>query len=110
MHALALLTLILSAADHWTTYLCLRTAVPGWQVSEGNPLAAWLFDSYGLVGGLAIDSVVTLLAVGFLLHTQLMPRPLKALSLGLLITTTGYAVVNNLGAVQSLGLPLVGQG
>ena len=40
---LAVLTLALTAADHWTTYLCLRAPVEGWQVTEANPLASWLF-------------------------------------------------------------------
>ena len=69
MRILALLTLLLSAADHWTTYLCLRQPVDGWHVTEANPLADWLFDMMGLVPGLAVDSLITLSAVGFLLAT-----------------------------------------
>ena len=53
LRLLALLTLMLSASDHWTTYLCLRRPVDGFDVTEANPLAAWLFDSVGLVEGLA---------------------------------------------------------
>ena len=69
MYILAILTLLLSAADHWTTYLCLRAPVAGWHVAEANPLAEWLFASFGLVPGLLIDSGVTLVAVAFLLST-----------------------------------------
>ena len=36
MRVLALLTVLVSAADHWTTYLCLRAPVAGWNVTEAN--------------------------------------------------------------------------
>jgi hypothetical protein len=71
LHALAGLTLLLTAADHWTTYLCLRGPVQGWRVSELNPLADWLFVKFGLVPGLLIDSTITLAAVAFLATTAL---------------------------------------
>ena len=51
LHWLAGLTVVLTAADHWTTYLCLRGPVEGWRVSELNPLADWLFATFGLVSG-----------------------------------------------------------
>ena len=108
LRALAGLTLLLTGADHWTTYLCLRMNVKGWEVVEANPLADWLFDIAGLVPGLAIDSLVTLFAIGFLLLT---PRFAYAVKIGLLIfiaSTTGYAVVNNLNAMHDLGLSPLG--
>ena len=54
LRLLATLTVLLSLADHWTTYLCLREPVTGWSVTEANPLANWLFDLTGLLPGLAI--------------------------------------------------------
>jgi len=110
LYLLAATTLLLTVADHWTTYLCLRNPVEGWVVTEANPLADWLFAQAGLVPGLMIDSLVTLAAVGFLLSTQRMPRTLKHLFFGVITITTGYAVVNNLGALQSLGLSPLGIG
>jgi len=59
VYALAIATLALSAADHWTTYLCLRSPVLGWQVTEANPISQWLFEAIGLVPGLLLDSAVT---------------------------------------------------
>ena len=79
MYVLAILTILVSAADHWTTYLCLRSPVAGWQVAEANPLAQWLFDSFGLVPGLLIDSGVTLWAIAFLLTTSQIPKLAKGL-------------------------------
>ena len=70
LQVLALLTVLLSAVDHWTTYLCLRAPHQGWEVTEANPIADWLFSSLGLVPGLLIDSFVTLAAVAFLLGTR----------------------------------------
>ena len=108
LHILALLTLLLTAADHWTTYLCLKSPVPGFDVSEANPIADWLFQSFGLVPGILLDSAVTLLAIGFLLSTALIPRPAKRVFLMVVIGWTGYAVLNNLQAILSLGLSPLG--
>jgi hypothetical protein len=108
VYTLAFLTLLLSAADHWTTYLCLRAPVAGWQVAEANPLADWLFGNLGLVPGLMVDSIVTVLAVTFLLTTTQIPKLAKRLFFGLVIVGTGVAVVNNLIAIRALGLSPLG--
>jgi hypothetical protein len=108
LHILALLTLLLTAADHWTTYLCLRSPVPGFDVSEANPLADWLFRSLGLVPGILVDSALTLAAIGFLVSTALIPHTAKRVFLVVVIGWTGYAVVNNLQAILTLGLSPLG--
>ena len=107
---LVVVALVLSAADHWTTYLCLIEETPGLQVMEGNPLAAWLFATLGLAGGLVIDSLVTVGALAFLLVSCSVPRWVKLAFLCGLIGATGLAVANNLGALKALrmapfGLP-----
>lgn len=108
MRLLALLTLLVSAADHWTTYLCLKDPVPGWHVSEANPLAGWLFQAAGLVPGLLIDSAVTLGGVGFLVVTQTIPELAKGIFLAVVIAWTTLAVANNLQAIEALGLSPLG--
>jgi hypothetical protein len=108
VYVLAILTILLSAADHWTTYLCLRAPVAGWQVAEANPLAQWLFDSFGLVPGLLIDSGVTLGAIAFLLSTTRVPKLAKGLFFGLVIVGTTIAVYNNWVAIHALGLSPLG--
>jgi len=108
MRLLALLTLLVSAADHWTTYLCLRRPVAGWDVVEANPLADWLFAAAGLVPGLMIDSVITVAGVGFLLVTSTVPGFAKGLFFCFVIAWTGFAVVNNLQAIEALGLSPLG--
>ncbi len=108
LRSLAGLTLLLTGADHWTTYLCLRMPVRGWEVIEANPLAGWLFEATGLVPGLAIDTTITLLAVGFLVTTHRFAEGVKLGLLAFIATTTGYAVVNNLTAMQDLGLSPMG--
>ncbi len=108
MRIFALATLLISAADHWTTYLCLRQPVPGWQVTEANPIAVWLFDAVGLVPGLMVDSAVTLAAVSFLVVTRTVPQLAKGLFFALVIAWTAIAVVNNLRAVEALGLSPLG--
>jgi len=108
LRTLAMLTVLISAADHWTTYLCLRSPVPGWQVSEANPVADWLFQTLGLVPGLLLDSAVTLVAVGFLLSTNLIPRTLRAGFLAFVTVWTCFAVANNVQALQALGISPLG--
>ncbi len=109
VHILAALALLFSLADHWTTYLCLRAQVAGWEVSEANPLADWLFQRFGLAEGLAIDTLVTVLVLAFLVQTPRVARPLKMGALAVLIATTAWAVANNLQAVSVLGLSLTGR-
>lgn len=97
-------SLLLTGADHVTTWLCLRGPVAGWEVSEANPIADWLFQAAGLVPGLAIDSLVTVGAVAFLLFTAAVPNPIKVGFLGLITCSTGFAVANNLKAMSQMGL------
>ncbi|MEE2679356.1 MAG: hypothetical protein VX546_12325 [Myxococcota bacterium] len=105
---LVLITVAFTAADHWTTYLCLRAPVEGWVVTEANPLANWMFGSIGLVPGILLDSGITVVALLFLLQTALLPRPVKLGFLGFVATWTGWAVVNNMAGLHALGLPLWG--
>ena len=100
----AITTIVLTCADHWTTYLCLHAPIDGWRVVEANPIAGWLFGWAGLSNGLIIDSMVTLGAVLFLSTTDVFGRTLKISLLAIIAMSTGYAVVNNLGAISRLGL------
>jgi len=97
-------SLVLTGADHVTTWLCLRMPVTGWEVSEANPLAEWLFSIAGLVPGLFIDSVVTLGAVAFLFFSAALPSSLKTAFLALITFTTAIAVMNNIQAIDAMGL------
>jgi hypothetical protein len=109
LQVLAVLTLLLTFADHWTTYLCLRAPVVGWQVVEANPVADWLFDTAGLIPGLAIDTSLTLLVVFVLVVSRRFATMTKCAMLGAIAVVTGIAVANNLLAISSLGLsPAVG--
>ncbi len=98
------LVVLVSAADHWTTYLCLRAPVSGWIVTEANPVADWLFGQFGLVEGLLIDSLITLAALLVLYRTNRVPHAAKCAFLTAVAMGTGYAVLNNLGAIHQLGL------
>jgi hypothetical protein len=108
LYMLVALTLLLTAADHWTTYLCLRAPVPGWQVSEANPIAAWLFQSLGLVPGILLDGAVTLAAIAFLLGTAVVPRAVKGAFFLAVVAWTGWAVVNNVKAILVMGISPLG--
>ena len=110
MYLLAMATLALSAADHWTTYVCLRQPVSGWQVVEANPISDWLFQTVGLVPGLLLDSLVTVSAVVFLMTTRRLPDFAKKAFFGLVVVFTGYAVINNYRAIEALGISPLGLG
>ena len=110
LRVLAASSLVLTGADHLTTWLCLRDRVEGWQVSEANPVADWLFEVAGLVPGLAIDSGITLFAIVFLLTTAALPHAAKLGLLAVITLTTGYAVANNLQAINAMGLWPIGIG
>jgi hypothetical protein len=107
-YLLASLTLLLTAADHWTTYLCLRAPVDGWAVTEANPLAEWLFGAVGLVPGLMVDSALTVFAVAFLLTTPRLHKNIKGAFFVCVVLSTTYAVINNLEAIRMLGLSPTG--
>jgi hypothetical protein len=110
LQSLATLAALLTAADHWTTYLCLRRPIDGWHVVEANPLADWLFSSTGLLPGLLIDSLITAVAIAFILTTQRLNRAMRYGCLGVMAMATSYAVANNLQALSSLGLSPLGVG
>jgi hypothetical protein len=105
---LAATALLFALADHWTTYLCLREPVVGWEVTEANPLADWLFQSFGLAAGLWIDTVVTVAILMLLVRTRLFPDAVKIGFLCVLVLTTGFAVGNNLEALYRIGLGVTG--
>jgi hypothetical protein len=104
LRLLTLTTILLTGVDHWTTYLCLRQPIDGWIVTEANPIADLLFESAGLAAGLAIDSMITLSAVFFLVTTRLFHRHAKIGFLAVISVSTGYAVLNNLDAIVRMGL------
>lgn len=104
LRILTLATLLLTGADHWTTYLCLHEPVSGWMVTEANPFAEWLFEWAGLGAGLLIDTAITISAVCFLTTTRTFDHRVKLGLLAIISIATGYAVVNNLGAITRMGL------
>ena len=110
LHSLAAIAGLLTAADHWTTYLCLRNPVEGWDIVEANPMADWLFSLAGLLPGLLIDTVVTAVAIAFVVLTPVMGQAARYLCLGFMTTGAGYAVANNLGALSTLGISPLGIG
>jgi len=98
------LALLFALLDHLTTWLCLRAPVPGWDVREANPIAAWLFGQVGLVEGLALDTALTVAAVLLVAQARRVPRAAKLGLLGLLIATSAFAVANNMDVIQQIGL------
>jgi uncharacterized protein DUF5658 len=100
----AALAMLFAVIDHVTTWLCLRAPIPGWEIREANPLAAWLFGRFGLVEGLVLDTLVTVGAVLFVAQARRVPRAARLALLGMLIATSAFAAVNNFDVIQQIGL------
>ncbi len=98
------MTIVLTCADHWTTWLCLHAPVEGYDVVEANPVAQWLFDQAGLMVGLAIDTALTVAAIAYLSLTGALADGVKVALLCVISFSTGYAVVSNLGAITQMGI------
>jgi hypothetical protein len=78
-------------------------------VTEANPIAEWLFATLGLGPGILLDSALTLLVLALLVATPLLPLKAKSGLLAVVILGTGWAVVNNIQAILSMGIaPLAG--
>lgn len=104
--ALGVLVVLLNLADNTTTFLCLRAPVPGFEVSEANPAAAWLFGTMGLVPGLVFEMLVTTAAVAFLVATTHVPPRVKLLILIVLAALPAWAAINNALVIQATDLPI----
>jgi hypothetical protein len=95
---------VLSALDHWTTWMCLQEAVPGWDAFEANPIAAMLFEKVGLETGLLIDSIVTL-GIGIYLYiTNVIPAWVKISFLAFVCILTSAAVYGNSQVLKTMGI------
>jgi hypothetical protein len=101
---LGALVLLFNVADNATTFMCLRKPVAGFDVVEANPIARWLFDSVGLVEGLAFEMAITTGAIIFLVLTRRVPLRAKIVLLVVLAVLPAWAAVNNLMVMRALGL------
>jgi hypothetical protein len=94
----------LTLGDTYTTWACLHEPVPGWDVIEANPASEWLFAKLGLVPGLAVDSVLTLLVALWVVRTTKVSIIWKLFYCTLGIIVTALAVYNNLQGMIKMEL------
>lgn len=104
--ALGTLVVLLNLADNVTTFVCLRAPVPGFELSEANPAAAWLFETLGLRTGLALELLVTTGAVAFLVATDHVPPRIKLALLVVLAVLPAWAAVNNALVIRATDVSL----
>jgi hypothetical protein len=100
------LVVLLNLADNATTFLCLRAPVPGYEVIEANPAAAWLFNAIGLMPGLVLEMAVTTVAIAFLVATSRIPPRAKLALLVVLAALPAWAALNNWLVIQATDLPI----
>ena len=107
MHVLlGLLIVFFNALDNLTTFLSLTRATPGFEVYEANPFARWMFDAVGLMPGLLIETLVTTVAVGFLVFAPRIAPSVRLTLLGVLVVLPAWATANNLEVMRAVGIPL----
>lgn len=104
--ALGVLVVLLNLADNTTTFLCLRAPVPGYEMAEANPAAAWLFDTVGLLPGLVLEMGLTTAAIVFLVYTTHVPPRLKFWLLVILAALPLWAAINNAFVIHATNLPI----
>ncbi len=104
--ALGLAVVVFNLLDNLTTFLCLRSAVDGFEVIEANPFARWVFDGVGLVPGLAFETVITTATVAFLVFTQHLSPGLRYAVLAILTALPAWASVNNVLVMRAIGIGL----
>ncbi len=102
--ALAGLAMLMNALDNWTTFTCLQQPVPGYEVYEANPLAAWGFETFGLLPGLIGEMMLTMVAIAFLVRSHTFSLPVRLILLTAMVVLPGWAALNNLQVMQALGL------
>jgi hypothetical protein len=103
---LGLLIVFFNMLDNVTTFLSLRGPTPGFEVFEANPFARWLFDSIGLVEGLVLETVITTIAVCFLVWAPRISPRVRLVILVVLAVLPAWATVNNLEVMRSVGISL----
>ncbi len=95
------IVVLFNALDNLTTFLCLSQSE---DCIEANPVAAWLFDSMGLVNGLVLEMSITALAVIFLVVTNYVPRHVKVVLLTILTILPAWASLNNMYVMDAIGI------
>jgi hypothetical protein len=105
--ALAGLAMIMNALDNLTTFSCLSRPVEGYEVYEANKIAAWGFETFGLVPGLIFEMVLTTAAIAFLVYSRSFSLPLRLSILGAMVVLPAWAAINNAMVMQALGIQLV---
>ena len=73
---------------------------------EANPIARWLFESVGLVEGLILETLVTTVAVCFLVWAPRISPQLRLALLVVLAILPAWATANNLEVMRSVGIGL----
>jgi len=103
---LGALVIIFNFMDNFTTFACLRAPVAGFEITEANPVAHWLFSWIGLAEGLILEMLITMGAVAFLMFTRRLPNSTRLLLLGILAVLPAIAAVNNLDVMYAIGISL----
>jgi uncharacterized protein YacL len=98
LFAILCVLFVLILGDCVSTYLCLTTPSPEYNVWEANPVSEWLFQAIGLVPGLvifALAKAIALLIVWKWAHVSPGHMLLFLILMGGSIPVTAYVNYNN---------------
>lgn len=104
MRVLAALALLLAGLEKWATYACSQASLDGLALAEVNPMSAWLLGAIGTLPALAVEVLVTLAVVIFLVRTRLLPGAARAALLLAIAALTAAGTGATLGRVAALSL------
>ena len=96
--------MLFALLDHVTTWLCLRAPIPGWEIREANPLAAWLFGAVRPRRGARARHAGDARRGAVRGAGPARAARRRLALLGLLIATSAFAAANNLDVIQQIGL------
>lgn len=100
--ALIAIFMMVTIGDFYTTWACLSDPASG--TFEANPIANWMFGFFGLLPGLIIDEMITLLILVWLGFTKRIHTSFKLFILLLGITITTLAVFYNYQVMIEIGI------
>jgi len=108
LRSLYALFLLSNLADDITTYLALTAPDSDrFGVVEANPIAKWIFDTMGLVNGLALEFVLSAIFMWWLMKTSHFSYKFKVGVFVIISTLAAGAAWNNFGVLCMLNLGVI---
>lgn len=94
--------LVMTLLDAVTTLVALSISSTTHEVSEGNPITAWMISMFGLYPALSIHLVIKVAVLYGFYYCYWIHWVLREMGLVFIAALTGLAVLNNLWVISSV--------